>query len=71
MTTDEKARAAHGRYYCHRCAHANRVVAAAERYSMGIYAGMLCNPCWDADGRNHDRQHDYLDAGEYFDETDY
>jgi hypothetical protein len=36
---------------------------------MGIYAGMYCGSCWAADGRNHDRDFDPLDAGESYEEA--
>ena len=62
-----------GRYFCRSCADkiGNESVPGEERYSMGIYAGMYCDRCWDNDGRNNDRQYDFMDAGEYYDETDY
>lgn len=61
-----------GRYFCRKCAseHGSESVPANERYSMGIYAGMYCDACWDKDGRNHDRPFDPLDAGESY-EDDY
>lgn len=68
QTFDIKCREEHGRYYCRRCADNRRIVAADERYSMGVYAGMLCDECWKNDGRNHDRQFDEMDAGERMDE---
>jgi hypothetical protein len=61
----------YGRYYCRRCVDNGLVRPADERYSMQCYAGMLCDDCWDADGRNHDRAFDAADAGEAFDESDY
>lgn len=60
----------HGRYYCRRCADRGVVCDASERYSMGAYAGMLCDACWRDDGRNHDRAFDQDDAGESL-EPDY
>lgn len=76
-TNEERARAhgrgqeEHGRYYCRRCADQGVVRIADERYSMGVYAGMLCNPHWSEDGRNHDRQFDPMDAGEVMDADEY
>lgn len=58
----------YGRYYCRRCADTNQWVQATECFSMGIYAGMYCGPCWDKDGRNHDREFDPMDAGESYEE---
>ena len=61
-----------GRYFCR--GHADRGmtnVPAHERFSMGIYAGMLCDACWEKDGRNHDRSFDPMDAGEHYSEDDY
>lgn len=69
--TPEQAEAAFGRYFCRRCADRNEGHAAEERFSMGVYAGMLCDPCWDADGRNHDRAFDPGDAGEVMEPEDY
>ena len=45
-----------GRYFCRRCCAAGKgeTVPADERFSFGIYAGMLCDACWDVDGKNHD-----------------
>ena len=60
-----------GRYYCRRCADKAVVAAGDSRYSMGVYAGMLCDTCWEADGRNHDRTFDPMDAGENYSEADY
>lgn len=71
MNFDEKCHAEHGRYYCRRCADSRRIVAADERYSMNVYAGMLCDSCWANDGRNHDRDFDPMDAGEHFSAEDY
>jgi hypothetical protein len=34
---------------------------AGERYSWGVYAGMLCNSCWADDGRNHDNDETSFD----------
>ena len=69
MTHEEfdAAKLAKGRHYCRRCASHHEVVDAQERYSMGVYAGMYCGPCWSADGRNHDRPFDPMDAGESMD----
>jgi hypothetical protein len=71
MNFDDKVEAEFGRYYCRRCADRRIAKGAEERYSMGVYAGMLCDACWDADGRNHDRAFDPLDAGEHYGEEDY
>lgn len=57
-----------GRYFCRRCADRNVLAHARERYSMRVYAGMLCDSCWETDGRNHDRDFDPMDAGESFEE---
>ena len=65
---DDKLQAEYGRYYCRRCADRRIARDASERYSMGVYAGMLCDACWKDDGRNHDRQFDPMDAGERMDE---
>jgi hypothetical protein len=67
----EKLFAEFGRYFCRRCADQGRARDASERYSMGIYAGMLCDSCWSQDGRNHDRPFDPDDAGEAYDPADY
>jgi hypothetical protein len=71
MSTYEKALKEHGRYFCRKCADRNIVVAADERYSMAIYAGMYCDACWSEDGRNHSRDFDPMDAGEHYMEEDY
>lgn len=68
---EEKCREEYGRYFCRRCADSRIAAAADERYSMGAYAGMYCDPCWAKDSRNHDRHHDFMDAGEHFSELDY
>lgn len=60
-----------GRSFCRRCADAGTYVEAAERYSMGVYAGTYCDDCWERDGRNHNHTFDPLDAGEHYDEGDY
>lgn len=62
-----------GRYFCRACADrcGAQNVQACERFSMGIYAGMYCDDCWEKDGRNHDREFDPLDAGEHYSEEDY
>jgi len=60
----------YGRYYCRHCADTNQWVQATECFSMGIYAGMYCGPCWDKDGRNHDRPFDPMDAGESYGDED-
>lgn len=67
----DKAREDHGRYYCRRCIDRCIIVSADERYSMGVYAGMLCDPCWELDGKNHDRKFDPMDAGEEMDPEPY
>ena len=63
----EQLYATFGRYFCRRCADHGRARDARERYSMGVYAGMLCDRCWSDDGRNHDRSFDPDDAGERMD----
>lgn len=65
-----EGRKEHGRFYCRACADRNVVVAAWERNSMGFYAGMYCDPCWNVDGRNHDRRFDPADAGETMEPDD-
>lgn len=62
-----------GRYFCRKCAsnNGNENVPVTERFSMGIYAGMYCDACWEVDGRNHDRSFDPMDAGEHYNEDDY
>ena len=60
----------YGRYYCRRCACDDKWKPASECFSMGIYAGMYCGPCWAADGRNHDRPFDPMDAGESYGDED-
>jgi hypothetical protein len=62
-----------GRYFCRRCCDAGKgdSVAGAERFSFGIYAGMLCDACWAVDGKNHDTDgvtFDPADAGERLEE---
>ena len=71
MTFFERCRQNHGRYFCRRCADREIERAASERHSMGVYAGMYCGPCWAADGRNHDRAFDPMDAGEAYDAEGY
>ena len=66
--TVQEAQGRFGRYYCRCCADKNMGVEASERFSMGIYAGMLCDSCWETDGRNHTRQFDPMDAGESYEE---
>lgn len=68
---EDKAFAEFGRYYCRQCIDRGKIVQAFERYSMQVYAGMLCDDCWSTDGRNHDREFDPADAGEHFSEDDY
>lgn len=68
---EDKARAEHGRYFCRRCIDDGRITDAYERYSMSVYAGMLCDACWADDGRNHDRPFDPADAGESLDGEEY
>lgn len=71
MTTlHDQARAEFGRHFCRRCIDRGEIVQGFERYSMRAYAGMLCDDCWDADGRNHDRELDWWDAGEVLDAED-
>jgi late competence protein required for DNA uptake (superfamily II DNA/RNA helicase) len=70
-TNEEEAREAWGRYFCRRCADCNVWREASERHSMGIFAGTYCGPCWAADGRNHDRPFDPMDAGEAYSEEGY
>ena len=67
---DDEAQAKHGRYFCRRCADKMIAKPADERFSMSVYAGMLCDPCWADDGRNHDRAFDPMDAGERMDPED-
>jgi hypothetical protein len=70
--TYEKLIATFGRRgFCVRCADSNIGTAGSDRYSMGVYAGRYCEPCWEQDGRNHDRPFDPMDAGEAFGEDDY
>ena len=64
----DDARALLGRYFCRRCADNEKLTAACERFSMGIYAGMYCGACWAEDGRNHNRDFDPNDAGESYEE---
>jgi hypothetical protein len=68
---EDKARKEHGRYYCRRCIDRRIISPANEQFSMGCYAGMLCESCWENDGRNHDRDFDPMDAGESYSEDDY
>ena len=68
FAVEDKAREEFGRLYCRKCIDRGRIAAAGECRSMGIYAGMYCDACWEKDGRNHDRQFDELDAGEHYDE---
>jgi len=63
-----KGQALFGRYFCRRCADNSEWKEACERFSMGIYAGMYCGPCWAEDGRNHNRAFDPDDAGESYEE---
>lgn len=69
-TFDTKLEAEHGRYFCRRCADRRISAPAEERYSMQVYAGMLCDACWKVDGRNHDRPFDPMDAGESLEPID-
>jgi len=63
------------RYTCHHCLeqrlYENKPPKEAEeRYSLGIYAGRYCDPCWDKSGYRKEgpEGYDYLDAGEYYDD---
>jgi len=46
---------------------------AEERYSLGIYAGIWCTPCWKTSGYRDEPASgfDPLDAGEAYGEDDY
>jgi hypothetical protein len=46
---------------------------AEERYSLGIYAGVWCAPCWKTSGYRDEGPSgfDPLDAGEAYEEDDY
>jgi hypothetical protein len=70
MTTEE-AWEKFGRWFCRRCADNGLGAAGEERFSMGVYAGVYCDPCWAADGRNHDRKFDPMDAGEHMEPEEY
>lgn len=67
MTADD-ANKKYGRYFCRRCAEQDVGREAEERYSMFVFAGMLCDECWKNDSLNHDRPFDPMDAGESYEE---
>lgn len=76
MEAYERAQKDHGRYFCRRCIDqgpdgVSVIVAAEERFSMGVFAGTLCDECWKNDSRNHDRDFDPMDAGEAYEPDDY
>ena len=60
-----------GRYYCRKCADRSIYTGAQARYSMGIYAGMYCEKCWEESGYDPDARFDPMDAGEHYSEEDY
>ena len=72
MTFDDKLIEEFGRYYCRRCADRRIARGAEERFSLGVYAGMYCEACWDKSGYRQEGKegYDYLDAGEYYDESE-
>lgn len=43
-----------------------------ERYSLGIYAGRWCDPCWDQSGYRKEgpEEFDPMDAGESYEPLD-
>ena len=53
------------RYQCHHCKTGRE---SEERFSMGIYAGRWCLPCWRTSGYrgacDDDDEFDPMDAGE-------
>ena len=59
-------------WHCSRCgaSTAQRIVEAY--YSLGIYAGRYCAPCWQHAGYRQEGRagYDYLDAGEAYEEED-
>ena len=66
-----KMQAQYGRYYCRPCADKMVEASGHERYSMGVYAGMYCDGCWEKNSLNHDREFDPMDAGEAYEPEDY
>lgn len=44
-----------------------------ERYSLGIYAGIYCDECWDKSGYRKEGREGFnpLDAGEAYEAEDY
>jgi hypothetical protein len=64
------------RYACHceECSnHPRGPLFAEDRYSLGIYAGRMCDAAWEQSGYRKEgaEGYDYLDAGEYYGENDY
>jgi hypothetical protein len=68
IKVQDDAREQFGRYFCRPCADKGKVEGADERFCMGVYAGMMCDPCWADSGMNHDREFDPDYAGERMDE---
>jgi hypothetical protein len=63
---------------CNKCRKTNADLSSnespiEERYSLGIFAGRWCDPCWEASGyRKEGREgFDPSYAGEHYDEEDY
>lgn len=52
------------------CCHCLTQSGVQERYSLGIYAGKYCKPCWDKSGLRKEGPEgfDPLDAGEQYEE---
>jgi hypothetical protein len=52
------------KYLCSKCGS----VEAEQRYSLGLYAGKYCEPCWDKSGYRKEGKEgfDPMDAGESY-----
>ena len=58
-------------WHCNGCEKGTDEVDIEERYSLGLYAGRWCGPCWNLSRyRDGPSGFDPLDAGEYY-EQDY
>jgi len=63
----------YSQWQCNGCGRDTAEVEIEERFSLGIYAGKWCDPCWKESGyRDEDASgFDPLDAGESYEEDSY
>lgn len=56
-----------------RCPRCGKPGGRIERYSLGIYAGRMCDECWDKSGYRKEGREGFnpLDAGEAYEAEDY